>query len=540
MLFHEAISRSLADHGVDTMFGLMGDGNLFLVDSYVRETGGKFVSVAMEAGAVLAAGGYAHTSGKLGVCTVTHGPAFTNTLTALVDATNAMSPILLIAGDTATTDLNNIQNVDQAEFVRPTGAGFVQVRSAATYAEDLANAIRRVWAERRPIVLNIPVEFQWQEVDYVTATPVVYPSLPSGPAPDLVETAVGIIASAKRPLVLAGKGATSPEARAALLALAARLGAPVATSLKARDLFRGEKFNLGVFGNVATPVASDAITGADVIISFGARLTGYTTDQGSLIANAQVIQVDTDARALGRYQAPDVAILGDSAATAAALLALVEEAELPTTGFASEELAARIAAYDPSDFRDLSTDTTIDIRTAILRIEESFPVERTMIYDGGRFIGSAFPMFHSPDPRGFMHTANFGSIGLGMGTAIGAAVGDPSRPVLHITGDGGFMLGGVAEFLNAVRQGIDMVVIVFNDGAYGAEHIQFTSRDMDPSLSTFEWPEFGPIATAMGAQGFTVRNLAELDEALAAIPGRTTPIFIDVIISPFDVPSLRH
>ena len=134
-----------------------------------------------------------------------------------------------------------------------------------------------------------------------------------------------------------------------------------------------------------------------------------------------------------------------------------------------------------------------------------------------------------------MHTVNYGSIGLGMGNAIGASFGAPKRPVLLVCGDGGFMLGGLAEFNTAVRHGVDLVVIVFNDGAYGAEYIQFRQKDMDPTISTFDWPEFGPVATALGGQGYTARNVDELDHALAAIESRDRPILIDVKLNPDDV-----
>lgn len=176
----------------------------------------------------------------------------------------------------------------------------------------------------------------------------------------------------------------------------------------------------------------------------------------------------------------------------------------------------------------------------MLRVEAVFPEDRTLVHDGGRFIFEAFTLLHAPDPTAYVHTVNFGSIGLGMGNAVGASFGAPGRPVLLVTGDGGFMLGGLAEFSSAVRHGVDLVVVVFNDGAYGAEHIQFRDREMDPAISTFEWPDFGPVATALGGQGFTVRNLSELDAALSAIEGRDRPMLIDIKIDPDKVVMPAH
>jgi thiamine pyrophosphate-dependent acetolactate synthase large subunit-like protein len=127
-----------------------------------------------------------------------------------------------------------------------------------------------------------------------------------------------------------------------------------------------------------------------------------------------------------------------------------------------------------------------------------------------------------------------------MGNAIGASFGAPGRPTLLVTGDGGFMLGGLAEFNTAVRHGVDLVVVLFNDAAYGAEHIQFRNKNMDPAISTFDWPDFGPVATALGGRGYTVRNLEQLDEALDAVQTRDRPVLIDIRIDPDKVSLPGH
>jgi thiamine pyrophosphate-dependent acetolactate synthase large subunit-like protein len=139
-----------------------------------------------------------------------------------------------------------------------------------------------------------------------------------------------------------------------------------------------------------------------------------------------------------------------------------------------------------------------------------------------------------------VHTVNYGSIGLGMGNAVGASFGRPGKPVLLVTGDGGFMLGGLAEFNTAVRAGVDLVVAVFNDSAYGAEHIQFRNRDMDATVSTFTWPDLAPIADALGGRGVTVRSRADLDGLAQVIADRDRPVLIDIKIDPDHVPTGGH
>ena len=145
MKVHAAIAKALIDNGIDTLFGLVGDANLFLVDSFVREYGGKFVSAAHEAGATLMALGYSAVAGKIGVVTVTRGPALVNTLTPMVEGVKGSLPIVLLCGDTAIEDRDNLQKVPQRELIVATGAGFEQLRSPNTLSEDIATAL----AERR-------------------------------------------------------------------------------------------------------------------------------------------------------------------------------------------------------------------------------------------------------------------------------------------------------------------------------------------------------------------------------------------------------
>src|SRR6201996_7353908 len=175
MYFHEAVGRALADAGLGPVFGVLGDANLYMMDSFQRQAGGRYYSFSHEAAGVLAAAGYARVTGKLGVATVTHGPALTNTVTALVDSVRAHTPLLLIAGDTAEGDVNTLQNIGQRAVAEAAGAGFVVVRSPDTFAADLAAAVGQAVAESRPVVLDVPINFQWQEVSYQAAPPAPEP-----------------------------------------------------------------------------------------------------------------------------------------------------------------------------------------------------------------------------------------------------------------------------------------------------------------------------------------------------------------------------
>mgnify|MGYP002402297383 CR=1 FL=1 len=531
--FYAAFAKNLAELGVDTMFGLIGDANLYMADSFARDCGGRYVAASHEANAVLMALGYAQVSGKVGVATVTHGPGVTNAISALIEGVKGTMPMVLVAGDTAAVDKDNFQNVPQREHILATGAGFEQLRAPSTMAEDMATAFRRAILERRPVVLNVPADFMWQEVEYKHVPVFLAENRAVVPASGDLDDAVGIIAAARRPVVLAGRGAAYPEAKAALVRLAERIGAPLATTLKGRGLFRGEDFDLGVMGTLSGDVANETIMEADCIVAFGAGLNKYTVAHGSFLAGKRIVQVNLERAEVGRTQKIDAGLVGDPALTADRIVELLDMAEIPPSGFRTEELKRRLAAWKiaPELTKERAAGT-VDIRSALLAIDAAVPADRVVVQDGGRFMVEVWKAVRAPDPRSYVHTVNSAAIGHGFGEAIGAAVAAAGRPVLFAAGDGGFMLSGWTEFATAVREKLDMVVVICNDGGYGAEYIQFRRKNMDPSLSILNWPDFAPIAVAMGGEGVTVRSADDLPAAAEAIARRTKPLLIDLKLDP--------
>ncbi|MEM6986805.1 MAG: thiamine pyrophosphate-binding protein [Pseudomonadota bacterium] len=535
MHVHQALARALADHGVDTLFGLMGDANLFMADSFVRECRGQFIPAAHEGSSVLMALAYTQVAGKVGVATVTHGPALTNCLTALVEGTRGKVPMVLLAGDTPVGSPRHLQSIDQREVVKASMAGFVQLRSPDTVAMDVARAFYRAQVERRPIVLNMPADFMWESVKYEKRVMSVFTD-PGGVAQgDILDEAIGMIASARRPLILAGAGAVSSKAQ--LVTLADRLQAPLATTLKAKGLFNDHPYNMDIFGTLSTPAAYDAMDKSDCIVCFGSGLHDFTTDRGKLMKNKRVVQIDIDATAIGGGLHPDVALVADAGLTAETILYWLDEAEIPGSGF-TDELDSSTLTTHPVGPQN-TAEGCINYVQALERLETALPNDRILATDGGRFMTEVWCRISVPDPKSFIVTVDFGSIGLGLQEAIGASVAAPDRPVVLFSGDGGFMMGAINEFNTAVRHKLNLVVIVANDGAYGAEHIQFLDRQMDPSLSEFHWPSFADTAIALGGEGMQVRNNDDLEAAITAIEKRTGPILIELKLDPHDVPRMR-
>lgn len=532
---HQSIARAVADHGVTTMFGLMGDANLFLVDSYVRECGGAFIPAAHEGSSVLGALAFAHVSGKVGVATVTHGPALTNCTTALTEGVRGLTPMVLLAGDTPVGNPRHMQSIDQRELVKATGAGFEQLRSPQTASRDVARAFYRAQVERRPIVLNMPADFMWQQVTYEKHVLDVF-TAPGGVAEgDTLDQAIGMIASARRPIILAGGGAV--DAKAQIVRLADRLEAPLATTLKAKGLFNDHPYNMDIFGTLSTPAAYDLIAQSDCILCFGAGLHNFTTDQGKLMTGKRIIQVDVAPDAIGNSVHPDAALIADAGLTADTILWWLNEAEIAPSGFTRELDGVALTEHPVGSTR--TAEGCINFVAALERLETVFPENRILVTDGGRFMTEVWCRISVPDPRSNVVTANFGAIGQGLQEAIGACLAAPDRPVALFTGDGGFMMGGINEFNTAVRMGLNLTVIVANDSAYGAEHIQFLDRKMDPGLSMFEWPSFAETATALGGVGIEVTSMDELEAALERLDGVKVPALIELKLDPNDVPRMR-
>ena len=534
MLGHDAVAQALVDHGVDTVFGVLGDGNLFIGENLQRQHEVNFVGATHEANAVCMAEGWAKATGRLGVATVTHGPGLTNTITALVEGVKNETPMLLVAGDTPVENEQHLQNLDQHALVVATGAGFQPVRNVETIAEDVSTAVRRAHAERRPIVVNVPLNIEWDEVDYEPRPALNSPPVRLAPDPDQLESALGIIASSARPVILAGRGAVLSGAREVLIELGDALGAPLATSLLGTGFFSDQPFNLGIHGTLSHEVAGETLAMADCLIVFGASLNFFTTDYQSLLAGKRVVHVNLDPSHIDLHATVAAWVVGDATVVAEAMIALLKEAEHQPSSFRTADLEKKLQEFDLSDsYEDKSYDGAVDPRTLTRQLDAGLPQDRQVVVDAGRFMLDALTM-SVPNPRDLVTSHGFGAIGLGMSTAIGAAVAHPTRPTVLCIGDGGYMMGGLTELSTAVHLGLDLIVIVYNDGSYGAEHIQLVTKGMDPAASLHEWPDFCAVAESMGCDTAKITSLDDIDAALEVVknrqPGR--PVLIEASTDP--------
>jgi acetolactate synthase-1/2/3 large subunit len=541
MFVHEVIAEEVAATGTDTMFGLLGDANLFMANSFVERQHGTYVSAVHEASAVMMAYGYACRGARLGVATVTQGPGLTNTATALTEAVRSSTPLLLITGDTAPNNRLNQQTLDQEPFVRATGAGYIFIEAPEDARSAVRLAARRAVAESRPFVLNCPTEYQWHVVDALADEDGAdaWPDGEERPLvpDDVIEEAVGVIASARRPLVLAGHGAIGKEQRQAVLAFAERIGAPIATTLRARNLYSAAEGCVGVCGTVSTEPGVLAIGESDCIIAFGASLNTWTTVRNSLLEGKRVVHVDTNKARFRREVPVTVAVQGDAGVVAPQFTELLDAAELPSSGF-RDRVTAGLKQSDLMFSAPLGEKVTL--AGVFSEIGRALPSRRTVVYDGGRFQGEAFKYMWSTDYRSEVLTTDFGAVGLGLGAAIGAASVARDEPTVFVTGDGGFMMNGLAELHSAIRAGLPLIVVICNDESYGAEYDQFVNKGIRPDLSLFHWPDFAEVSRALGAEGLTIKAVSDVAPALAAFGKLTRPVVIDVRITPQDIPEVAH
>lgn len=536
MHYHQAFAHRLADLGFDTMFGVMGDGNMFVIDAFARSGRGRYISAAHEGAAVLMALGYSAVMGDAGLATITQG-SLPNAASALAEGVRSRTPLLLICADVPMTDRHHLQRLDIAAYAATVGAGFELARSAQTLESDLSVALKRAYAERRPVVLAVSKDLQWLEVDPPLPPPERnVPSPETVPAPGSLDKAVGIVAASRRPLVLAGYGASSQRAASTLTQLAQRIGAPLATTLRGKGIFEGHPSHIGVCGTLATKASLEVIRQADCVLAFGASLNNLTTDEGQLFAGKALIQCDVDSGAFGTYIDPDVALQGDVSSTAEAIIEMLDEAEVQPTEFDS-----RCRMRDPAERMRRQGHSRprqgfVPLEEALSQINDLVPRERTLVVDTGRFMFQTIRMLAASGPRSYVHTSNISHIGLSLPYAVGAAVGRPDRPTLVVTGDGGFMLGGLAEFNSAVRHGCDLIAVVMNDRAYGAERVVFDDLELDGGLSEFEWPSFAAVADALGGRGVSVRSTEDFARVRHAIGTRSSPVLVEIMLDVEDIP----
>ena len=508
------VGRTLAKLGVGHVFGVVGSGNFDVTGTLMAE-GIPFTAARHEGGAATMADAYSRMSGKVGVVTTHQGCGLSNAITGIGEAAKSRTPMIVLTADTQAAAIRSNFKIDQDALARSVGAVAERIHSPATAVADTMRAFRTAVNERRTVVLSLPLDVQnASAADEVSAVVAPEP-LKVRPDAAAVEQLVALLAAAERPVFVAGRGGRG--ARDQILELARHTGALVATSAVASGLFNGDPHNLGISGGFSSPATAEFISGADLIVGWGCALNMWTMRHGRLIsAGTKVVQIDVEDSALGANRPISLGVLGDSALTAGdALVALRSVQPEPAEKYRTEANALAIkqgSRWRDVSTADVSTATSIDPRVLTRELDTLLPAERIVAVDSGNFMGYPSQYLAVPDELGFCFTQAFQAIGLGLYSAIGAALAQPHRlPVLG-AGDGGFLMG-ISELETATRLKLPLVCIVYNDAAYGAEVHHFASGHTEAELASVVFPDtdIASIARGFGAEGVTVRTVADLE-----------------------------
>jgi acetolactate synthase I/II/III large subunit len=520
----DLVGRQLVGaHGIDHVFGVVGSGNFHVTNAMVA-AGARYVAAAHEGGAASMADGFARVSGRLTALTVHQGPGVTNALTGVTEAAKSRTPLVVLAPE-ATAPRSNFF-IDLPGLAAAIGAAYARVRAEHAVADVAAAVTTATAGAGRTVLLGLPLNVQAQQA--VESPPPAAAGSRDAPTPD-VTALVDALRAARRPVFIAGRGATRTGGPAVSL-LAARCGALLAVSAAAKGLFAGDPWYLDISGGFATPLAADLIGQADLVVAWGSTLNMWTTRHGRLIPDAAVVaQVDLEAEQLGVNHRVDVGVAGDVASVAAACAASLATGVAPT-GYRTPEVRARIEAegrWALVSYMDEGADGLIDPRTLSIGLDDLLPAERTVVVDSGNFMGYPSTFLSVPDAAGFVFTQAYQSIGLGLGNALGAAVARPDRLTVAALGDGGYLMAA-AELVTAATLGVPLLIVVYNDAAYGAEVHHF-GRD-GHVLDTVRFPDrdLAAIGRGYGLDGVTVRSLADLAVVRQWVKGpRERPLVVD-------------
>ncbi|MDX2377331.1 thiamine pyrophosphate-binding protein [Microbacterium sp. LRZ72] len=529
----DAIGRMLAELGVSHVFGVVGSGN-FRVTNALVSAGAHYVAARHEAGAASMADAYSRITGQVSALSLHQGCGLTNALTGITEAAKCHTPLLVLAADTAVGDVTSNFHIDQDAAVAAVGATPMRIHSAETAIADAARAFRVAQIERATVVLSLPIDLQDREIPYPAARPASNLRVPTVAvaAADAAELAAHL-ERAERPVIIGGRG--SRRAKRQIRELAAATGALLIASGGGRGVFEGDEWALDIVGGFATDSAADLVRAADVVVGFGVALNDWTTRGGSLLEDATLIQIDDRAEAIGKYRLVDLGIVGDVAAVADATRGALASSDAARTGYRTPEVAERIQRaryWSDQPVEPVDEPGFVDPAALTNALDVMLPAERVVVVDGGNVNAYSGAHLRVPDDEGYVLPLSFQSIGLGLASVVGAAVARPDRIAVLGTGDGSLLMGAV-ELETAVRLQLGLLVIAYNDSAYGAEvHLFPESTPEEQQIVRFPDTDIAAIARGYGCEAITVRSIDDLAPVKAWLESNPQrPLVIDAKIT---------
>ncbi|HEY7870007.1 MAG TPA: thiamine pyrophosphate-dependent enzyme [Methylomirabilota bacterium] len=522
----EALVRSLYNEGVRVVFGLPGVQLYGVMAALRNEPRIRFITTRHEQATTFMADGYARAGGGIGTALVVPGPGLLNAMSGLSTAYSASSPVLVLAGqvprDSIGKDIGLLHEVnDQLDCIAPVTKWRCRVLQVADVPAAVREAARQLRSGRpRPVEIEMPPETMEDE-GLVELLPPAEVARAAAPASE-IDRAAELLLAARAPLIYAGGGVHLSGAHDALAAVAEHLQAGVAQTAEGKGAVSDHHaLSLGAAFWRDSPLRAH-IHEADVVLAVGSRLALVSFKPGT-----RIIQIDADEREIGRNHRDTLGLVGDARATLEALLERLRATAGPRPSRKAEHeaLRARIAA-----------DNVMEPNASILRSLRAGTPENAILVAGMTQIGYySRPFWPVYEPRTYLTSSYSGNLGYAYPVALGAKVARPDRPVVSVSGDGGFLFNA-QELSTAARYGIGVVAVVFNDGSYGN-----VARDLDESWggqygAELANPDFMKLADAYGVSGVRAKEPTEVGRLVREAIERDRPALIEVPVGRMDRP----
>jgi acetolactate synthase I/II/III large subunit len=533
----QAVVQALQREGVDYVFGLPGVQIMGIYDAFYGQSEVKLITVRHEQTTTYMADGYARVTGKPGVALVVPGPGIQNASAALGTAYSCSSPVLLLAGQIESYMLGQDKGAlheinDQLDVVRPVTKWCQRVLKVEDIPGAIHEAMRQMQTGRpRPTLVEVPPDVLATVADVTLPTAASYAA--QRPDQTSIQRAAALLVSAKKPLIWAGGGTIIADASAELLALAEALGAPVATTPEGKGAIPEDHLlalGVGYYGHGAPSFAAPR---ADVILAVGTRLTGQMRGPTAPRAPQHLIHLDIDASVIGKNYPAEVSLVGHAKPALQMLIDSVRTQQPQQERWPAQELEEIIRDNDA--WLRQQAPLQCEIIGQLQKVLHDDAIVVSGITNVGYWSHFALRLRR---PRTYLGASYFATLGFAFPTALGAKIAAPNRQVLSLSGDGGFLYA-LPELATAVHYGINVVAVVFADGAFGASHNDQRTRYHGRIVGTnLHNPNFVQVAEAFGAKGLRAEpdHLATaLQEAFDAKRPTLIEVPIPTLTPPFQI-----